>query len=333
MNTATPFAAHLEGFFTDRLMRQRKASPHTIASYRDTFRLLLNYAQRNLKKAPSDLAMEDLDTPFIGSFLDHLEKQRGNSARSRNVRLAAVHSFFRYVALHEPQHVALAQRVLAMPSKRYTRRPIEFLTRPEVEALLAAPNPHTWAGRRDRTLLLVDVQTGLRASELLGLQCQDIVLAPGAHVRCHGKGRKDRCTPIRRKDTVAAVRCWLRERQGHPTDPLFPNVRGGPLSHDGLEYLLSKHVATARQHCASLKKKHVTPHVLRHTSAIDLLQHGVDRSVIALWLGHESAETTNIYLHADLQMKEQALAKTEPLNMRPNRYQPDDQILAFLKSL
>lgn len=263
MNTATRFPALLEAFFTDRLIHQRKASPHTVASYRDTFRLLVQFAQHRLKKPPSDLAMEDLDTPFIGAFLDYLEKERSNSARSRNVRLAAIHSFFRYVALHEPHHSALAQRVLAMPSKRYTRRPVAFLTQAEVEALLAAPDPGTWAGHRDRTLLLLAVQTGLRASELIGLRGQDIEFGPGAHVHCYGKGRKERCTPLR-KDTVAALRGWLREREGHPGDTLFPNARGGPLSHDGLEYLLAKHLATAREHCASLKKKHVTPHVLRH---------------------------------------------------------------------
>ncbi len=332
MNTATRFAALLEHFFTDRLMRQRKASLHTIASYRDTFRLLLHYAQRRLQKAPSDLVMEDLDTPFIGAFLDHLEKERGNSARTRNVRLAAIHSFFRYVALHEPRHGALAQRVLAMPSKRYTKRPVEFLTRAELEALLAAPDPSTWAGRRDRALLLLAAQSGLRASELIGLRCQDIALGVGAHVRCHGKGRKQRCTPLR-KDTVAALRSWLRERQGQSTDPLFPNARGGPLSHDGLEYLLAKHASSAERRCPSLKTKHLTPHLLRHTAAMTLLQHGVDRAVIALWLGHESVETTYIYLHADLALKEQALAKTAPSNVRPSRYRPDDHVLAFLRSL
>ncbi len=332
MNTATSFAALLESFFTDRLMRQRKASPHTIASYRDTFRLLLQYAQCHLNKAPSDLLMENLDTPFIAAFLNHLEEKRGNSARSRNVRLAAIHSFFRYVALHEPCHSALAQRVLAMPSKRYTRRPIAFLTQAEVEALLAAPNPQTWTGHRDRTLLLLAVQTGLRASELIGLRSQDIVFGTGAHVRCQGKGRKERCTPLH-KDTVTALRGWLRERQGQPGDPLFPNVRGGTLSHDGVEFLLAKHLATAREHCASLKKKHVTLHVLRHTAAMELLQHGVDRTVIALWLGHESVETTYIYLHADLELKEKALAKTTSSKVPLARYRPDDQLLAFLRSL
>ena len=263
MKSASSFPVLLEAFFTDRLMRQRHASPHTIVSYRDTFRLLLQYAQQQLHKAPSDLTMPELDTPLLGAFLEHLEQQRENSARSRNVRLAAIHSFFRYVALHEPQHSALAQRVLAMPSKRYVRRPIEFLTQDEVEALLAAPDPNSWAGRRDRALLLLAVQTGLRAAELLGLCCQDIVLGHGAHVRCLGKGRKQRCTPLR-KDTVSLLRSWLREPQGEPADPAFPNARGGPLSHDAFQYLLAKHLASAQPYCPSLANKHVTPHVLRH---------------------------------------------------------------------
>jgi len=332
MKTNTEFPKVLQAFFTDRLMHQRRASPHTIASYRDTFRLLLGFAKQRLKKAPSNLGIEDLDTPFIGAFLDHLEKDRGNSARSRNVRLAAIHSFFRYVALQEPSHSALAQRILAIPSKRYKRIQIEFLARSEIDALLAAPDQNTWSGRRDRALMLVMVQTGLRVSELIALRCQDIVLGTGAHVRCTGKGRKERCTPLR-KEVVATLRAWLRERNADPSEPLFPNARGGPLSSDGVQYLLNKHIATACQQCPSLKKKKVSPHVLRHTAAMDLLQHGVDRSVIALWLGHESVETTQIYMHANLELKEKALAKTVPLNVRPGRYRPDDQLLAFLQSL
>jgi integrase/recombinase XerD len=332
MNSASNFPALLEAFFTDRLMHQRQASPHTIASYRDTFRLLLQYAQRRLRKAPSELTMAELDTPLLGAFLEHLEQERDNSARSRNVRLAAIHSFFRYVALHEPQHSALAHRVLAMPSKRYVRHPIEFLTPVEVEALLAAPQLNTWAGRRDRALLLLAVQTGLRAAELIGLRCQDIVLGAGAHVRCLGKGRKLRSTPLR-KDSVAVLRSWLRERQGEPSDPAFPNARGAALSHDGLQYLLNKHLTSAQQHCPSLTRKRVTPHVLRHSLAMDLLHHGADRSIIALFLGHESVETTSIYLHADLKLKEQTLARTVATSMKPTRYRPDDRVLAFLRSL
>lgn len=326
------FAALLQSFFIERLMRQRKASPHTIASYRDTFRLLLSFAERRLSRLPCELTIDDLDTPFLGAFLDHLEQERNNSARSRNLRLAAIHSFFRYVILHEPQHAALAERVLAMPSKRYIRRPVAFLALAEIEALLAAPDPHIWSGHRDRTLLLVAVQTGLRASELIGLRCEDAVLGSGAHLHCCGKGRKERCTPLR-KDAVNALRSWLRKRQGQPQDPLFPSARGRQLSHDGLQYLLNKHLATARQYCPSLIKKKVTPHALRHTAAMMLLQNGVDRAVIALWLGHESVETTYIYLHADLKLKEQALAKTTPTNIPPARFEPDDALLSFLNNL
>jgi site-specific recombinase XerD len=332
MKVQPNFSALLQPFFTDRLLGQRNASSHTIASYRDTFRLLLEFAQHHLRQSPSTLAIENLDAPFIGRFLNHLEKDRGNTPRSRNIRLAAIHSFFKYVALEEPSLSALAQRVLAIPCKRHKTRPIDFLTRPEIDALLAAPDQGTYLGRRDRTLLLVATQTGLRASELIGLRCQDVSLGNGAHVRCVGKGRRARCTPLR-KEAVAALRAWMRERNGQPAEVLFPNARGLPLSHDGLDYLLSKHVAIARSQCASLVKKRVTPHVLRHSLAMDLLQHGVDRSVIALWLGHESMETTQVYLHANLELKEQALAKTEPFKGRPARYRPNDQLLAFLQGL
>jgi len=332
MNTARTFPALLEAFFTDRLIRQRQASPHTLASYRDTFCLLLAYARERLHKEPSKVTLPELDTAFLGSFLDHLERERANSARSRNVRLAAIHSFFRYIALHSPEYSALAQRVLAMPSKRYVRRPVAFLNADEVAALLAAPDLSSWIGRRDRALLLLAVQTGLRAAELVGLRCQDIVLGPAAYVRCQGKGRKLRNTPLR-KDTVTVLKAWLAERQGQASEPVFPTISGAPLSHDGLQYLLNKHLAVASRQCPSLATKQVTPHVLRHTLAMDLLHHGVDRAVIALWLGHESIETTAIYLQADMTLKEQALAKTDVAHVRVRRYRPDDHLLAFLKSL
>ena len=332
MKSPPTFSGLLQSFFTDRLLGQRNASPHTIASYRDTFRLLLAFAQARLRKPPTTVAFEDVDAPFIGRFLDHLEKDRGNTPRSRNIRLAAIHSFFKYVALEEPSRGGLAQRVLAIPCKRHKTKPIDFLTRPEIEALLAAPEPKTWMGRRERTLLLVAAQTGLRASELIGLCCQDVTFGTGANVRCTGKGRKQHCTPLR-KDAVVALRAWLRERHGQPANVLFPNARGQPLSHDGLAYLLAKHVATARRTCASLVNKRVTPHVLRHSLAMELLQHGVDRSVIALWLGHETLDTVQVYLHANLELKEQAFAKTKPFNGRPGRYRPDDQLLAFLQDL
>jgi len=333
MKPSRSFAALLEGFFNDRLVRQQRASPHTVASYRDTFRLLLRFAAERLSKAPSALCLEDLDAPFLGAFLHHLETDRGNGARTRNLRLAALHSFFRYVAFETPEHSVLIQRVLAMPNKRAEHKPLDFLARPEVEALLAAPDLGTWTGRRDRALLLLAVQTGLRVSELVGLDGQDIDLDPAApSVRCHGKGRKDRLTPLRKR-AAAVLRAWVRERAGRLSDPLFPNARGGRLSRDGVEYLLAKHVATASRQCPSLATKRVSPHVLRHTAAMELLQHGVDRSVIALWLGHESVETTEIYLHADMKLKEEALAKTLPFDAPPGRYRPDDRLLAFLESL
>jgi len=332
MSPLANFAALLQAFFTDRLMRQRRASPHTIASYRDTFRLLLEFAQRRLKKPPSRLHLEDLDAPLIGAFLDDLQKKRGNTPSTRNVRLAAVRSFFRFAALQEPAHSALIQRVLAMPNQRGERKTIAFLTSSEIDALLAAPDQSTWSGRRDHTLLLLMVQTGLRVGEVIGLHCEDVVLGSGAHVRCQGKGRKERCTPLRH-DAVEALRRWLRERGGDPRQRLFPNARGGAFSRDGIAYLLTKHTKTARRHCPSLARKRVSPHVLRHSTAMELLQHGVDRSVIALWLGHESAETTQMYLHASLELKEKALARTAPRTLPTGRYRPDDQLLAFLNGL
>lgn len=332
MKSESTFAMLLQGHFTEHLIGQLNASPHTIASHRDTFRLLLMFALKDLSKAPSALDLCDLDTPFIGRFLDHLEKARGNDPRTRNVRLAAIHSFFKYAAIREPAATALAQRVLSIPCKRHKTKPVGYLTRVETEALVAAPDPNTWAGRRDRTLLLVAVQTGLRASELTGLRCRDVVLGTGAHVRCLGKGRRERCTPLR-KDTVAALRRWLSERKGQPDEAVFPNARGTPMSLDGVEYLVAKHAATARSSCPSLAQKRISPHVLRHSAAMDLLQHGVDRTVIALWLGHQSIDTTQAYLHADLMQKERVLSKMDPLAARRGRYRPSDKLLEFLQSL
>ena len=286
----------------------------------------------NWASRPPTSRLDDLDTDFLGAFLTHLETERGNDPRTRNTRLAAIRSFFAYVAVQEPRHAALAQRVLALPSKRYTRRPVDFLSREEVEALLRAPDLRTRSGRRDHTLLLVALQTGLRAAELIGLRCEDVQLGSGAHVRCQGKGRKERCTPLR-QDALAALRSWLNELPAEPGRPVFPNQRGGALSHDGLAYVVAKHLAVARTACPSLRKKRVTPHVLRHTTAMELLQNGVDRAVIALWLGHESVETTYIYLHADLALKEQAMARTTPADIPPERYRPQDEVLAFLNAL
>ncbi|MGA2788915.1 MAG: tyrosine-type recombinase/integrase [Verrucomicrobiota bacterium] len=332
MKAQSTFSELLQAYFTERLMTQRDASPYTIANYRDTFRLLIAFAHRTLKKVPPKLTLHDLDVPFVCRFLDYLEKERGNSPRSRNVRLAAIHSFFNYVAMQEPALGAIAQRVLTIKSKRYSRKPVDYLSRDEVEALLAMPDQGTWSGRRDRTLLLLTLQTGLRVSEVIGVRCQDVAFGAGAHVRCTGKGRKTRCIPLR-KEITAALRLWLRERNAQPTEVLFPSARGRPMSRDGVEYLLAKHVAAARRRCPTLKSKRVTPHVLRHTTAMDLLEHGVDRSVIALWLGHESMETTQTYLHANLALKQRALAKTEPFTGQSRRYRPPDQLMAFLQSL
>jgi site-specific recombinase XerD len=331
MKPAT-LAVLLENFFTQRLMNQRQVSPHTIASYRDTFRLLLKFAQKSLSKPPARLDFAEIDAPMIAAFLDDLEKSRGITARSRNLRLTAIRSFFHYAAYEEPSHASQIQRVLAIPSKRHTRALVHFLSRPEINALLAAPDQQTWFGRRDHALLLIAVQTGLRLSELTSLQRNDLFLGVGAHVRCMGKGRKERCTPLA-KMSVAVLKAWLREPPRRNTETLFPNAHGSRLSPDSVADLLAKHVELARESCPSLRKKHVTPHVLRHSMAMELLQAGVDRAVIALWLGHESVETTQIYLDANLALKEEILAKTTPPDGKPGRYRAEDELLAFLKAL
>jgi site-specific recombinase XerD len=331
VNTAN-LAALLQTFFTDRLIAQRRVSPHTIASYRDTFRLLLKFSQKEVGKSPSKLGITDLSAALIGAFLDDIEKNRANSSRSRNLRLTAIRSFFRYAALECPENSASIQRVLAIPPKRQSSRLVDFLTRPEIDALLEVPDQKTWLGRRDRVLLLFAIQTGLRLSELIGLRQGDICLERGAHVRCEGKGRKQRCTPLTRT-TVNALKAWVREEGKGETKILFPSVRGGRLSHDSVQYLVSKYAKSAARSCATLRKKRVTPHVLRHTTAMELLQAGVDRSVIALWLGHESVETTQIYLDANLALKEDALKKTSPVNASIGRFKPDDQLLSFLRDL
>jgi integrase/recombinase XerD len=328
----TTLAPLLESFFSERLQKQRQASAHTIAAYRDTFRLLLAFAEKHVSKAPSDLLLADIDADLVGRFLDHLEKARGNSPRTRNLRLAAIRAFFRFAAINEPAHAALIQRVLAIPQKRFDRDLVTFLTQAEVDAVLAAPDRGTWLGLRDHALLLVAIRTGLRVSELTGLRVEDCHLGTGAHVRCHGKGRKERCTPLDR-NTVAALRAWLKATGLNQSDFLFPSRRGGRLSTDAVEKLVAKHIGVAAQKCASLSRKHVTPHVLRHTTAVHLLEAGVDRAVIALWLGHEDVETTQIYLDADLAMKERALARTAPAHVGRHRFQPRDSLLAFLESL
>jgi integrase len=328
----TALAPALQAFFTDRLIRQRRASPATIAAYRDTWRLLLAYAAARAGKQPSQLDIGDLDAPFIAGFLDHLERDRGNSPRTRNARLAAIHSLFSYAALRCPEHAQLIARVLAIPPKKFDKALVTWLTEPELGALLAAPGTTTRAGRRDHAMILLAAQTGLRLSELTGLTCGDIHLGAGPHVSCHGKGRKQRITPLT-KATVAVLRAWLAERGSQPDQPLFPARDGGRLSRDAVERRLAKHTAAATAGCPSLKTKNITAHTLRHTAAMRLLHAGTDTSVIALWLGHEQADTTQIYLHADLTLKERALARTTPPDAKPGRYRPPDQLLAFLEAL
>jgi integrase/recombinase XerD len=325
-------APTLQAFFTERLIDQRQVSPNTIAAYRDTLRLLLSFAAKQLHRQPSDLDLGDLDAGLIAAFLTHLETERGNSVKTRNARLAAIHSLYRYAALRHPEHAEDIQRVLAIPPKRSDRALVTFLDQSEIDALLAAPDRSTWTGRRDHALLLTAIQTGLRASELAGLNCGDVHLATGAHVSCQGKGRKQRITPLT-ATTVAVLRVWLAERAGPPDGPLFPTSRGRRLSRDGLERRLAKHLSTAERRCPSLQEKKVTLHTLRHTAAMQLLHAGVDTTVIALWLGHERVDTTQIYLHADLALKERALARTKPPDAKPGRYRPPDALLVFLEAL
>lgn len=323
----------IERFFTERLMRQRNVSPNTIASYRDTFRLLFVFAKEQLGKSPSTLDLHDIDAPFVGTFLDHLEKNRSISVRTRNLRLTAIRSFFNFVAFEEPAYSAHIQRVLAIPSKRHDTRQVHFLTRPEIEALLAVPDRSRWIGRRDHALLLLGVQTGMRVSELVGLDRDAVYLAQGAHVRCFGKGRKERCTPLT-TTAIAILKEWLQEPIRREARALFPSIHGGHLSVDAVQYLIGKYVAVAGDRMPSLKQKHVTPHILRHTAAMELLQAGVECSVIALWLGHESVETTQVYLHAHLALKEAALARLSAYDGGTvSRFQPDDKLLAFLNAL
>lgn len=328
----TALAPTLQAFFTDRLIRQRRASQHTIAAYRDTWRLLLTYAADHRKVTPAELDLADVDARLVADFLDHLEHDRGNGVRTRNARLAAIHSLFRFAALALPEHAETIAQVLAIPPKRFDRAVVTYLTEPEVDALLHGCDLTTWTGRRDHVLLLLAVQTGLRVSELIGLTHADIHLGPGAHVACHGKGRKDRITPLT-SGTSTVLRDWLTEQHADPDTPIFPGPGGRRLSRDAIEHRVAHYTDRAAETCPSLRAKRVTAHVLRHTTAMRLLHAGVDTSVIALWLGHVSVDTTQIYLHADLALKEQALARTRPPRTRRGRYQPPDTLLAWLEAL
>ena len=328
----TALAPLLQAFFTERLAKEREASPHTISAYKLTFSLLLRFVRDRLGKAPSDLLLVELNAPLIASFLHHLEVERKNSVRTRNARLAAIHSFFRYIAVLVPDHADQVKRVLDIPHKRFDRRLVDFLSRPEFEALLAAPDRSTWIGRRDHALLLVAIQTGLRASELTNLRSDQIVPGKHAHIRCTGKGRKERCTPLTRQ-TMDVLRTWLKEREGAPDDPVFPSTRRGVLSLDALAKIVKKHAATAANTRPSLQHKRVTPHVLRHTAAMQLREARVDLSIIALWLGHESIETTQIYLDADLASREAAVSRLAPVKNGYRRFRATDDLLAFLNGL
>ena len=332
MKPTKTFASLLEAFFTDRLMKQRQASPNTIASYRDTFRLLFRYLQENHNKRPSSIVLSDLSTSVITGFLNYLEKQRGNKPRSRNIRLAAIRSFFHYIAFEEPGHAELIQHVLAIPRKRWHRRLVSFLSPTETDTLLKMIDSKTKAGRRDYALLLVASQTGLRVSELIGLTYKNVVFGKGTYLHCHGKGRKERCVPLM-KSTAKVLKNWMQEQNGNPDDSIFTNALGHTLSRDGVAYILKKYVKLAEQKCPSLRTKRISPHVLRHTNAVNLLQASVDQATIALWLGHESVETTQIYLHADMEYKEKVLSKLAGDKRKHVKYRPDDRLLAFLNSL
>jgi integrase/recombinase XerD len=326
----TALAPALQAYFTERLITQRSSSPETISAYRDAFRLLLCFAHEQTGKQPFELDIDDLDAPLIGAFLKHLEEDRGNSPRTRNARLGAIHSFYRFAALEHPEHAHTIARVMAIPTKRYERNTVSYLDRDEIKALLAAPDKRTWLGRRDHALLALMIQTGVRVSELTGLRLGDVHLGTAAHIRVLGKGRKRRATTLT-VEIVKVLRAWIKERNGQPEEPLFPTRQGRPLSRYTIGVVVSKHAAAAN--CPSLKTKRVTPHTLRHTNAMLLRAKGVDIATIALWLGHESTQTTHIYEHADPALKEQAIARTAALGTKPGRYRPTDTLLAFLDEL
>ncbi len=325
-------APTLQAYMTDRLIRQRQASPHTVAAYRDAFKLLLVFAERHTGKPPARLEVADLDAKLIGAFLEHLETARGNSARTRNARLAAIHSLFRYAALRHPEDAAVIQRVLAIPPKRFDSSLVTYFSEEEIDALLAAADQATWSGRRDRAMLALACQTGLRATELISLTVGDVHLGTGAHVSCLGKGRRQRITPLT-AGTARLLQAWMAERAGLAADPLFPTRRGTQLSRDALERRLAKYAALAARSCPALAEKRVSPHVTRHSAAMRLVNAGVDIATVALWLGHQNVATTQIYVHADLALKERALARTAPKDVAPGRYRPSDKLLAFLDGL
>ena len=332
MKTTQSLSPLLTKYFSERLIRQQNASPHTIGSYRDTFRLLLQYVNATLLISPSKLMITDINAACIDGFLTHLENTRGITTRSRNLRLTAIRSFFKFVAYELPDHGGLIQQVLAIPSKRHAKKQVNYLTREESEVLLSAPNQQHWIGRRDHAWLMLALQTGARVSEITGLKRSDLHLGTGTYIHIMGKGRKERCTPLT-QTTRHVLLQWVKEIPETPDQYLFPSSRGTRLSSDGVQCRLKKYVIETSKRCASLASKRVSPHVLRHAAAMALLQSGVDVSVIALWLGHESIETTHVYLEADMAMREKALAKTTPHPGNLKKFKPDDVLMAFLKSL
>jgi site-specific recombinase XerD len=327
------FAALVQEFFRGRLIQQQDASARTVESYRDTFRLLLGYLERVRKKRATDLTMSDLDAPAISAFLDHLERQRHNSARTRNARFAAIRSFMSYAATRDPESLPIVQRVLAIPLKRFTRPALTSLTRDEVAAVLEAPEGSTWSGRRDRALFALMYNTGARVSEAIGVRRSDVSLDATRSVRLRGKGRKQRTVPLW-KGTAEHLRAWAEEIDATAEETrLFPNRDGRPLSRSGVEKRLREAVESAAGRCPSLRGKRVSPHTLRHTTAMHLLQSGVDVTVIAMWLGHESTQTTHHYVEANLAMKDEALARLEEVETEKVRFRPGDDLLRFLEGL
>ncbi len=320
--TVYDLSFYIQRFFMDYLINQKHASVNTVASYRETFRLLIQYAADCLSRQPMNMCVADIDAILVSNFLSYIEEYRGSSISTRNQRRLVIRSFFRFVAMQEPALLLHCQRVLAIPAKRHDKRIIDFLEPAESAALLAAPDITTWIGRRDRTLLLVALQTGLRVSELIGLNVGDITLKPRekAYLQCYGKGRKQRLTPLR-SDSIVALTEWLQERGTKiPDEPLFISNRQGRLSRDGIERIVRKYCTIATETCPSLLDKRVSPHTLRHTAAMDLLRNGVGCTVIALWLGHESVETTQVYLHADMEIKKRAMDQTRPMEVSEGVY-------------
>lgn len=327
-----PFPRLLQDFFVKRLLAERAASAQTLLSYRDAFTILLRYAEKRLGRAASALTLRDLDAPLVLDFLEHLERERGNAPRTRNARLAAIRSFMRYASLRDPTSLPIAQRVLAIPSKRFDRPLLGFLSRDEVQALLDAPDRSTWTGRRDATLLATIYNTGARVSEITSVRVADVLLDRQSAVLLHGKGRKERVVPLW-KTTAAQLRVWIAGLDDGPNAPAFPNRAGRRLSRWGVRDRLRVAVERATARCPSLGGRRVSPHTLRHTTAMHLLQSGVDITVIALWLGHESPATTHLYVEADLAMKEAALRRLQPPRSKRVRFRADDRLLRFLATV